>query len=127
MRTLIAVLCILMLSACASTSKPRPPAPTVEEIVQMSKDKVAPEEIIQRMRDARAVYRLSGSELADLKTRGVSDAVLDHMLNTRIAAERAEEYFYTRDRYMFYGWPGYGPFWGPYPYPHYHVHPRKRR
>ena len=115
MRTLIVVLCVLTLSGCASMSK-RPPAPTIEEIVQMSKDKVAPQDIIQRMKDSHAVYRLSGSEFANLKASGVADAVLDYMQDTLIAAERFDEYLNARDRYLFYGWPGYGPYWAPYPY-----------
>ena len=119
MRTLIAVLCVVILAGCASMSKPLPPAPTIEEIVQMSTDKMAPEQIIQRMKDSHAVYRLSGSELGNLKIRGIADPVLDYMQETRIASERYDEYLYTRDRYMFYGWPGYGPYGAPYPYRHY--------
>ncbi|HEY9381687.1 MAG TPA: hypothetical protein VIQ01_10625 [Burkholderiales bacterium] len=108
------------LGGCASWGTPQPPAPTVEEIVQWSNDKVAPEEIIERMKTVRAVYRLSASELAGLKSRGVSDKVIDYMQETYIAAERWEEYQQTRDQYFFYGWPGYpgfyGPYWAGYPY-----------
>ncbi|HKO87519.1 MAG TPA: hypothetical protein VJU83_03265 [Burkholderiales bacterium] len=116
MRLILIFLTVILAAGCAAT-KPLPPPPSIDEIVQMSADKVPPEEIIRRMREARAVYRLSGSQLADLKLRGVADPVLDYMQHTRIQAERYEEYLYTRDRYMFWGWPGYGP-WGPYPYPY---------
>ena len=119
---LLAVTCLL--GGCASWGTPRPPAPTVEEIVQWSNDKVAPEEIIERMNKARAVYRLAASELADLKSRGVSDKVIDYMQETYIAAERWDEYQRTRDQYFFYGWPGYpgfyGPYWAGYPYHRYY-------
>lgn len=113
----------LLLAGCASWTKPLPPAPTIEEIVQWSAEKQPPEDIIARMRASRAVYRLSASELAALKARGVHDKVIDYMQETYIAAERWEEYQQTRDQYFFYGWPGYpgfyhpfGPYWGPYPY-----------
>lgn len=118
MRGLIIFLAVLLLGGCESVSKPRPPAPTVDEIVQWSQNKTAPEEIIRRMREARAVYQLSGSQLADLKMRGVADPVLDHMQKTQMDAERYQGYLQAHDRYMFYGWP-YGPGWGPYPYRYY--------
>lgn len=112
---------LVLLGGCASMGTPRPPAPTIEEIVQWSNEKMAPEQIIERMKAARAVYRLSASELAELQTRGVPDKVIDYMQQTYIAAERWEEYLRTRDQYFFYGWPGYyypyGPYWGP---PYYH-------
>lgn len=117
------LLLAVCLTGCASWRTPLPPAPTVGEIVQWSNEKVAPEEIIERMRKARAVYRFSASELADLKSRGVSDKVIDYMQETYIAAERWEEYRHARDQYFFYGWPGYpgfyhpfGPYWAPHPY-----------
>lgn len=117
----LATACVL--SGCASWGTPRPPAPTTEEIVQWSNEKVAAEEIIERMKTAHAVYRLPASELADLKSRGVPDKVIDYMQQTYIAAERWDEYQAARDQYFFYGWPGYpgfyhpfGPYWAPYPY-----------
>lgn len=117
----VLLLAFAVLSGCASMGAKRPPAPTIEEIVQWSNEKMAPEQIIDRMKAARAVYRLSASELADLKARGVPDKVIDYMQQTYIAAERWEEYLRTRDQYFFYGWPGYyypfGPPWAsPYHY-----------
>lgn len=117
LRILIMIGLAALTTGCASLTTPLPPAPTVEEIVQMSKDKVAPEEIIRRMREARAVYRLSASQLAEISNRGVADQVIDYMQQTLINAERYDEYLNTRDQYLWYGPPGfYGPFWGPYPY-----------
>lgn len=123
MRMLTVLLAVLaLLGGCASMGASRPPAPTIEEIVQWSNEKMAAEAIIDRMKAARAVYRLSASELAELRSRGVPDKVIDYMQQTYIAAERWEEYLRTRDQYFFYGWPGYssfyypfGPYWG-HPY-----------
>lgn len=115
------LLVALLLGGCASLGTPRPPAPTLDEIVSWSADKMPPKEIIDRMKAARAVYRLSASELADLRSRGVADEVINYMQQTYIAAERWEEYLQTRDQYFFYGWPGYpgfyhpfSPYWGPH-------------
>lgn len=113
MKVFLFLLALAALAGCAT--KPLPPPPSIDQIVQMSKDKIPPEDIIRRMREARAVYTLSASELADLKTRGVSDAVIDYMYEARIAAERDQEYWRARqDAFMWGGWP-YGP-WGYGPY-----------
>jgi len=82
------------------------PPVTTEQILQMSREGVPPADIIQKMRDAGTVYRLSGSQLARLQSQGVPDEVLDYMQATYLAQERARGAEYA-----------YGPFlWGPYPY-----------
>lgn len=73
----------------------------------MSKANVPPSEIIKKMEDARAVYWLKASELARLREQGVSDAVVNYMQQTQIAATWAR----AQDPYYWYGW---GPYWGPY-------------
>jgi len=109
-------------SGCATPGPPLPPPPTVDEIVRLSAAGVPADDIVQRMRDARAVYRLPASELAKLRGRGVPDEVIDYMQRTYIEAERREEYLRTRDLYLWYGWPSYRGvypygYWYPYPYP----------
>ena len=116
MKTLLALLVTLTaLTGCAT--QPLPPPPSIDQIVQMSKDKLPPEDIIRRIRESRTYYPLSAGEIADLRARGVSDVVLDYMLNARIAAERDEEYFRARQDAFFYGGPwgwgyGYGGYGG---------------
>ena len=73
----------------------------------MSQDGVPPSEIIQRMREAGMVYRLSGSELARLKAQGVPDEVLDYMQSTYLEDARRQAY---RDYGPYVG----GFYWGPY-------------
>ena len=97
---------------CA-TSPPRPPAPTTDEIVQMSKDGLTPVEIIQRIDESGGLYALKASELANLREQGVSDEVIDHMQLTLIEATRAREAMRERERMWMFGYPGYPGYpWG---------------
>jgi hypothetical protein len=115
-----------LLAACATT--PALPPVTTEQILQMSREGVPAADIIQKMRDAGTVYRLSGSQLAQLKSQGVADEVLDYMQDTYLAQERARgaqygyywgsPYGWGPYPYSYWGPPGYWwPYWGYYPYP----------
>jgi hypothetical protein len=119
----------LALAGCA-TSPPRPAPPSVAEVVTLSGQGEAPEVIIQRMKDGRGLYSLSGSELAELGAKGVAPEVLDYMQQTLLEAQIARERLRMQGPYMvgpglwgrgFYGpwglspWLGPGPgYWGPY-------------
>lgn len=101
-RALIACLLAALLAACAGVpiEPPRierlsaeqlearlPPAVatlTQEQIVALSKQGVAAEEIIARIQASASRYRLSATQLVDLAGAGVPLAVLDHL----VAAER---------------------------------------
>ena len=111
----------LGVAGCVS-APPLPPAPTVDEIVQMSKDGLTPDDIIRRLDESRALYPLKASELARLHEQGVPDEVIDHMQQTLIEAERAREAMRERDRMWMYGYPMYpgGYPWGywRHPFPH---------
>jgi hypothetical protein len=100
-------------AGCAALGPPLPPPPTIDEIVGSSAAGVPADDIIKRMRESQAVYRLPASELAKLHDQGVPDKVIDYMQRTHIEAERYEEYLRTRDLYLWYGWPSYR---GVYPY-----------
>ena len=100
-------------AGCAAVGPPLPPPPTIDEVVKLSTEGVPAHDIIERMRDAQAVYRLPASELAKLHGQGVPDKVIDYMQRTYIAAERYDEYLRTRDLYLWSGWPSYR---GIYPY-----------
>jgi hypothetical protein len=109
-------------AGCAASGPPLPPPPTPDEIVSLSAVGVPADDIIRRMREARAAYRLPASELARLHERGVPNAVIDYMQRTYIEAERHDEYLRTRERYLWSGWPSYrgiylygysSPYWPP--------------
>jgi hypothetical protein len=128
-----------LFAGCASVES-RPPV-TTEQVLQMSKAGVPAADIVQKMRDAGTVYRLSGSQLARLKSEGVDDEVLDYMQETYLAAARARgaaEYgsywggAWAWGPYPYGYWgPGYWPpYWGPYyrypPHRYYRPRPTPR-
>jgi hypothetical protein len=66
-----------LLGGCAGMDR-RPP-PSLEQIVEMSKAGKPSEEIVRELQETRAVYPLTGSQIARLHEQGVPDAVLDYM------------------------------------------------
>ncbi len=109
---LLAAALLLALGGCASYP-PRPPAPTVDEIVQLSREGLAPAEIIRRIDESDGLYPLKASELARLREQGVSDDVIDHMQQTLLEATRAREAMRERERMWMYGYPGFPGYpWG---------------
>jgi hypothetical protein len=107
----------ILLGACAGFGK-IPPPPTTAEVVQLTKDGVPPGEIIQRMNESRAVYRLSDSELAQLRAQGVQDEVINHMQQTYLASVRDEEWYRARQGTVWPHYPGATSYTNEYPYPY---------
>ncbi len=105
----------LLGSGCAAVQR-RPP-PTLEQIVEMSRQGVPAEEIIQQLKESRAVYELSGSQLARMHEHGVPEAVLDHLQQAYINSVRLQERMYHHDRFWMGGCFGcyyYRPWPAPY-------------
>lgn len=119
MRVFILLVALSCLGGCAAL-QPRPPAPTTAQIVEWSREKVAPEVIIARLREADAVYHLSASALARLHDQGVADAVLDEIQAGQLRAVTRAALEHQVNPWG--PWPGgYGPAlpgrgWGPYPW-----------
>ncbi len=87
-------------------SLPPPDPLTTQEVIALSVEGAAPEEIIREINDSRTVYVLRARDVKDLLERGVDERVVDHMLETRI---RDVERYY---RSLWYHYPYYG--WGPH-------------
>lgn len=83
---------LLALGGCASVAPP-----SLQKIVAMSQAGEPAAKIIATLDASDAVYPLSASELATLSRQGVADAVLDHLLDTRIEVERSRAYWLARD------------------------------
>jgi hypothetical protein len=78
-RTLSVLLCLAMLAGCAGPQRRAPPS--LAQVVEMSQAGKPAEEIILELHDTRAVYPLTGSQIARLHDQGVADAVLDYLQN----------------------------------------------
>lgn len=110
---------LILLQGCAVYSPTRYPPVTVADIVQMSKNKVPPDQIISAIRKSQTVYNLKADQLAKLSDEGVSDLVINYMEKTHMDAiaqnQRLEDSYY-----WWPGWDGYlygGPAFGwPYNY-----------
>ena len=116
----VAILLLTLASGCAGLSQ-RPSPPSLEQIVQMSKDGIPAEQIVEQLRDSRAVYRVSGSQLAKLHEQGVPEEVLDYIQERYVDHVRWRERMYYEDRYYWdrfwlYGCAGcyYRPWAAPY-------------
>jgi hypothetical protein len=127
----ITLLCATVagMSGCATLN--RQPPPSLDEVVQMSAEGIADDQIILRLRETGAVYPLSASQILDLNGKGVSPTVLDYMQQVFIENERRRERLMYGDPYwggLYWGNPYWGnpywgnPYWGypcfecPYPY-----------
>lgn len=97
-----------------------PPRLSVAEIVDMSRAGVPSSEIVAEIQRSGTVYRLSASQLADLRQQGVPDDVIDYMQKTYLEAVAADAAFAADDPWTMegdgfwyggipYGWPG--PVW----------------
>jgi len=116
---------------------PQPtPTLTTDEIVQLSKQGVRPNEIIARIKQSGSTYELLPSQLIDLAQRGVDVRVLDAMHTAREAAlrdgcadeinkrerEHRAESEELKRQLRLRQYCGHDPFYGPYPpwgYPYY--------
>jgi hypothetical protein len=95
---------------CGCQSAPPPEPLTTAEVIALSAEGKAPEEVIAEIRRSRTVYLLRARDVRDLLEKGVDERVVDFMLETRIRdLER-------RWAYYWYPYPYYYPWWGP------HVH-----
>ena len=70
--------------------RPLPPPPPqyraqpmgLPDIKMLAKSGVSDEFILSQIRNSHSVYRLSAAEILDLKDAGVSEKVIDFMINT---------------------------------------------
>jgi hypothetical protein len=108
---------LLLLAGCATLLVERPPPVRVSQIVEMSRAGVPAHEIIEKIRASGTVYRLKASQLAELREKGVPDAVIDYMQQTYLHAVRRDQRFEDWNRWSLYDdgyWYGGYPFGWPY-------------
>jgi hypothetical protein len=88
---MIFLTCVTLLSGCAALGFKQPEPVTVGQVIEMSKEGMPAEAIVEKMRDSETVYRLTAAQLAELHDVGIADQVLDYMQRTYIEAERREQ------------------------------------
>lgn len=88
------------------------------DIKALSRAHVSSGIILRYLRDQGTVYYLNSNDVEDLRKAGVSQSIIDYMLQTPNG--------YPPGPYPYVGVGIYDPFWygpGPYPYPYYgHYH-----
>jgi hypothetical protein len=63
---------------------------TVGDVKSLAKAGISDDLIISQIRNSRTVYQLSPADIIDLKTAGISDKVIDFMINTQTLIPSAE-------------------------------------
>lgn len=114
----LALLPALFASGCASLGGERPARVTVPEIIALAREGVPADTIIAKMRASDTVYRLSASQLANLRDQGVPGTVIDAMQQSYLNAVRRDQRFEDWNRWTFDGgwWYGGGPYGWPGPW-----------
>jgi len=81
----------LMGTGCETPRRrPLPPPPPqyhaqplgLPDVKMLAKSGVSDEVILSQIRNSHSIYRLSAAEILDLKDAGVSEKVIDFMINT---------------------------------------------
>ena len=123
----------LVVTGCAVQARRSAPPLTVSSIVQQSHQGVPASAIIRQITESGTVYRLSASELANLRDDGVADSVINYMQQTYLDAIRRNQrladqnlWVYGPDGYWYGGYPfGWPYYYVPYTPVHTHHHERK--
>jgi len=123
---LLILLLPLLLTACglsdqqkADYARVHGDALSLYDIKALSHAGVSDGIILRYLRDQHTVYNLNSEDVAGLRKAGVSQSIVDYMLQTP-QTNGPGIYPYP------YGYYGYGPYWGgpywgqPYPYPYYY-------
>lgn len=111
MKTL-ALMGLLLAMAAGCATKPRPAPLTLAEVISMSKAGLWDEEIIRHIEASGSVFRLGADDVVRLRNEGVSDRVINYMLETYTRAAVAEQH--RRDFYFYGGYyhcPWHRPWW----------------
>ena len=107
MTRLLAIAFVAILTVgCATTPPPTPL--TQADIISMVKVGVPDEEIMRRIDATRTVFRLSSDDVIRLRNEGVSDRIVNYMLDTYTRAVAAEQRRQDASYYDFH----YGFYYG---------------
>lgn len=94
---------MLLVTGCATTSVETRKPLTQEAIIQLAKAKTPDSEVVQRIKASGTVYRLSTVEILHLHESGVSNSVIDYMLQDYADMVRWQERQRCQVDWYFYG------------------------
>jgi uncharacterized protein YcfJ len=63
---------------------------TIDDVISMARARISDDLIISQIRNSRTVYHLRTADIVDLKRSGVSERVIDFMINTPAEIRAAE-------------------------------------
>jgi len=115
----------MMLCGCATrqyTVTAPPSGPTLAEVESMAKAQVSDSIIVSQIQNSSTRYQLTAEQIIELKNAGVSEAVINALINTaskappQTATVVREQYVYPGPYVYVDPWPVY--WWGPGPYYH---------
>ena len=101
----------IFLLGCATPRCQQPPPLTQEDIISMARAGKTDQEIIQEIKTRHTHYRLSAKDIIQLHESGVSNPVIDCMLETYLQAVKDEQHRYDAGYYWF----PYHDHWYSYP------------
>jgi hypothetical protein len=128
-------LAALLLAGCAThnhTAATLPAGPSLAEIQTLAQSHVSDSVIIGQIQNSSTRYHLTADQIISLKTAGVSDGVLQALINTagkppaQPTAVVSQPYVYPYPYpygypYAYVGpWPGFWWGWGPYYHGYHH-------
>ena len=87
-RLMITVCLVISMLGCSLLPRRQTETITLGDVVRLSRENVAPEAIIAKLKDSKTTFRLKADEILQLKEQGVDSQVLDYMLLAYIEEER---------------------------------------
>ena len=87
------------------------PPMTIDDVIALAKDSVSDDVILTQIKATHSSFRLTTTDIRDLKTNGVSNAVINAMIKTASEARVITKRVMINNPYYYY--PDY--FWDPFP------------
>jgi hypothetical protein len=122
----------IMPEEIASIEATRPAHMSADDLVLLSREGVAADQIIDRYRQSGARLRLNEGQITDLRRRGVDERVIQHIIEAERSAQKTDAITAQADReaqdrirreqqarfYYYDPWGPYPYYWGPRVYPY---------
>ncbi len=111
MKTLLVLSFLAILITGCATPAPRPSALTESDVLAMVKAGMSDNDILRRIDATHTIFHLSSDDVVRLRQEGVSDRVVNDMLDTSVRAAADRQRRLDMDDADFYNRSG------PYPHP----------